>query len=52
MLRSYLKVAVRNILRHKFYAVLNISGLALGLTASLLIGRGLVTQQTGQLSSK
>jgi putative ABC transport system permease protein len=38
MLRSYLKIAVRNILRHKFYAVLNISGLAIGLTASLLIG--------------
>jgi putative ABC transport system permease protein len=38
MLRSYLKVAVRNIRKHKFYAVLNISGLALGLTASLLIG--------------
>lgn len=38
MLRSYFKVAVRNILRHKFYAALNISGLALGLTASLLIG--------------
>lgn len=38
MLRNYLKVAVRNILRDKFYAALNISGLALGLTASILIG--------------
>jgi putative ABC transport system permease protein len=38
MLTSYIKVAVRNILRQKFYAALNISGLALGLTASLLIG--------------
>lgn len=38
MVRSYFKIAFRNILRHKFYAVLNISGLALGLTASLLIG--------------
>src|SRR5687768_2470088 len=37
MLKSYLKVAIRNILRHKFYAALNISGLACGLTASLLI---------------
>src|SRR5687768_15953800 len=38
MLKSYLKVAFRNILRHKFYSVLNISGLACGLTASILIG--------------
>jgi putative ABC transport system permease protein len=38
MLKSYLKVAFRNILRHKFYSALNISGLACGLTASLLIG--------------
>ena len=38
MLKSYLKVALRNILRQKFYSALNISGLACGLTASLLIG--------------
>jgi putative ABC transport system permease protein len=37
MLKSYLKVALRNIVRQKFYSVLNISGLAIGLTASLLI---------------
>lgn len=38
MLKSYLNVALRNIRNNKFYAALNISGLALGLTASLLIG--------------
>jgi putative ABC transport system permease protein len=38
MLKSYLKVAFRNILRHKFYSALNILGLACGFTASLLIG--------------
>jgi putative ABC transport system permease protein len=38
MLRSHLKIAIRNILSHKFYAFLNISGLALGLTTSILIG--------------
>ena len=38
MLQNYFKVALRNILKHKFYAVLNISGLAFGLTACFLIG--------------
>ncbi len=38
MLQNYFKVALRNILRHKFYSVLNIAGLAFGLTACFLIG--------------
>jgi len=38
MLENYFKVAVRNILKHKFYSVLNIAGLAFGLTACFLIG--------------
>src|SRR5690349_8584467 len=38
MLKNYLTVALRNIRKHKFYAALNISGLALGLSAFLLIG--------------
>ncbi len=38
MFQNYLKVALRNIRKQKFYAALNILGLALGLTASLLIG--------------
>lgn len=37
MLKNYLKLAYRNILRHKRYAVLNICGLAIGLAACLLM---------------
>lgn len=37
MIKNYLKLAYRNILRHKRYAVLNIVGLAVGLTACLLM---------------
>lgn len=38
MLVSYFKAIFRSIRKHKFYAGLNIAGLAIGLTASLLIG--------------
>ena len=38
MLRSYLKIAWRNLLRRKFYSLLNIIGLAVGITFTLLIG--------------
>ena len=38
MFQNYFKVALRNILKHKFYSILNISGLAFGLTACFLIG--------------
>jgi putative ABC transport system permease protein len=37
MLNNYLKLAYRNILRHKRYAFLNIFGLAVGLAACLLM---------------
>jgi len=37
MFKNYLKLAYRNILRHKRYAVLNILGLAVGLAACLLM---------------
>jgi ABC-type antimicrobial peptide transport system permease subunit len=37
MLKNYLKVAWRTLLRNKFFTVLNIMGLALGMTFSLLI---------------
>ncbi len=37
MLRNYLIVAVRNVLRHKALSFINISGLALGMAACLLI---------------
>src|ERR1041385_6644682 len=38
MIQNYFKIALRNILKHKFYSALNISGLALGLAACFLIG--------------
>ncbi len=38
MFRNYLKVAFRNIVKHKFYSALNILGLTFGLTACFLIG--------------
>src|SRR4030043_1554918 len=37
MLHNYLRIALRNIRRQKFYAFINITGLTLGLVASLLI---------------
>lgn len=37
MLKSYLKVALRNLLKQKFYTVINIAGLSVGLMACLLI---------------
>lgn len=37
MLKSYLKLALRNIVRSTSNAVINISGLALGITCTLLI---------------
>ncbi|MEM6629297.1 MAG: ABC transporter permease [Bacteroidota bacterium] len=37
MYRNYFKIAWRSMLKQKFYAVLNIGGLAIGLTAFILI---------------
>lgn len=37
MLRNYLLVAVRNLVKHKLYSFINIGGLAVGLAACLLI---------------
>ena len=37
MLKSYFKIAWRNIIRHKGYAAINISGLTVGIAACLLI---------------
>ncbi|WP_375436978.1 ABC transporter permease [uncultured Hymenobacter sp.] len=38
MFKNYLLVAYRNLIRHKGFSFINIAGLALGLTACLLIG--------------
>ena len=37
MLRNYLIIAWRNLLRHKLYSLINILGLAVGMACSLLI---------------
>ncbi len=37
MLKNYLKIAVRNIFRHKGYSFINITGLAIGMTCAILI---------------
>lgn len=37
MLKNYFKIAFRNIIRHKSYATINISGLAIGMASSILI---------------
>jgi len=37
MLRNYFKIAVRNLLKHKFYSSLNILGLGIGITGFLFI---------------
>ena len=38
MIKNYLITALRNMLRHKGFSVINIFGLAIGLAAFLLIG--------------
>ena len=38
MLRYYIIIAVRNALRSKLFAIISVVGLALGLSASLMIG--------------
>ena len=37
MLKNYFKIAFRNIIRHKAYSFLNISGLAIGMACSIFI---------------
>jgi putative ABC transport system permease protein len=42
MLKNYLKVAWRNLLKNKVYSFLNLSGLAVGMTVALLIALWMV----------
>jgi predicted permease len=37
MLRNYLKIAIRNLFRHKAFSFINIAGLSIGLSCSILI---------------
>ncbi|WP_378172449.1 ABC transporter permease [Aquimarina sp. SS2-1] len=38
MIRNYFKIALRNLLKNKVYSFINISGLAIGMAATMLIG--------------
>jgi putative ABC transport system permease protein len=38
MIRNYLKVAFRNLIKHKVYSFINIAGLAVGMAVAMLIG--------------
>jgi len=38
MLKNYIKLALRNLMRKKFYTTINIVGLSIGLTCTILIG--------------
>ena len=37
MLQNYFKLAIRNILKHKFFSAINIFGMSIGIAACLLI---------------
>ncbi|MEQ9007057.1 MAG: ABC transporter permease, partial [Ekhidna sp.] len=37
MIKNYLNVALRNLFKHKFYSLINILGLSIGLTCFLMI---------------
>src|SRR5215218_9319456 len=37
MIKNYFKIALRNLMRHKAYSLINISGLAISMAASILI---------------
>lgn len=38
MIRNYLKIALRNLAKHKVYSFINIGGLAVGMAVAMLIG--------------
>lgn len=38
MIRNYFKVALRNLFRHKMYSLINVGGLALGMSVAIMIG--------------
>lgn len=37
MIKNYLKIAIRNVIRHKGYSAINVAGLAIGIAACLLL---------------
>src|SRR5688572_23722533 len=37
MIKNYLKIAVRNLLRHRVFSFINVTGLAVGMASAILI---------------
>ena len=52
MLKNYFTIAVRHLLRHKFFSVINILCLAIGITFSLIIGIYVLGQYNTNASLK
>ena len=46
MIQNYIKIAIRNLLRHKFFSLINIFGLAAGMSICLLIISMLMEQKS------
>ena len=46
MIKNYLKIAWRNLIKNKAYTVINVGGLALGMAVTLIIGLWLVDELT------
>lgn len=44
MINNYLKIAIRNLFKQKFYSIINITGLAIGLTCIILISLYVVNE--------
>lgn len=44
MFQNYLRIALRNVLKHKGYAFINIAGLAIGMTCCILIVAYILTE--------
>src|SRR5262249_8795926 len=49
MLRNYLKIALRNLFRNRSYSLINIGGLAVGMTVAMLIGLWIYDELTYNL---
>ena len=45
MLGNYLKIAVRNLWRQRFYSLINIAGLAVGMATCLMIAQFAIGQR-------
>ncbi len=46
MLKNYLKIAIRNILKNKVYSIINIVGLAVGMMACILIALYVINEES------